>query len=593
MRKPGFLFFIIPYIFLLASCREVQRPSQLKIKIIETSDVHGAILPYDLVEDKPTNHSLAQVYSYVKKERTDKNQLVLFLDNGDILQGDPMVYYYNFVKTDGKHILSEVMNFMAYDAATIGNHDIEPGHPVYDKIRDEFNFPWLAANAFDVKSERPYFKPYMIIEKQGVKIAVLGLITPAIPNWLPESIWQGMDFKDMIESAKYWTDEIRRNEKPDLLIGLFHAGVEYDYNNQSAETPKNENASKLIAEQVPGFDVVFVGHDHHGWNEKLTNWAGNEVMILGPTSRAKDVAVATINLELSKATNHYHKKISGEIVTMDGYEPDPQFLAIFNPKLDEVKNYVSRPLGTIASTISSQDAFFGDAAYTELIHRAQLDLTGADISFTAPLSYNKEIEKGEICVRDLFKMYRFENLLYTMKLGGQEIKDYLEYSCNLWFETMTSDDDHLLKLEKDETGALKMKDGKARLKNAYYNFDSAEGILYAVDLTKTFGERISITSFQDGSLFDLNKTYKVAVNSYRGNGGGGHLTTGARIRQELLADRILANTDYDLRYHLMEWIEKEELIQPVVTNNWKILPESWVKLSGSRDRELLFGVSVN
>ncbi|MCF8365167.1 MAG: bifunctional metallophosphatase/5'-nucleotidase [Bacteroidales bacterium] len=589
MHLKSLIVILISGILFFNSCNQVERPEKLTIKIIQTSDVHGAVFPYDFLEDKPSNNSLAQVHTFVKQEKAKVDQEVIFLDNGDILQGDPAVYFYNFVKTDGNHLLSEVMNFMNYDAATIGNHDIEPGHPVYDKIREAFNFPWLAANAREVSSGKPYFKPYTIIEKQGVKIAVLGLITPAIPQWLPESIWEGITFEDMIESAKYWTEEIRRNEKPDLLIGLFHAGNDFSYNNQNAETRNNENASKLVAEQIPGFDVVFVGHDHHGWNEKVSNWAGNEVQILGPTSRARNVAVAKIELTLNHHTNHYEKNISGELVNMEDFAPDPEFIDKFSNHFDEIKAYVSRPLGTIASSISSSDAFFGDAQFTDLIHRAQMDLTGAEISFTAPLSFNKEIAEGEIYVRDLFKIYRYENLMYTMKLGGKEILDYLEYSCGLWFGQMDDVDDHLINFKEDNQGKVIVDNGSAKLRNAYYNFDNAEGILYTVDVSKPVGSRITIISMTDGSLFDLNKTYNVAVNSYRGNGGGGHLTAGAKIRPELLSDRIISNSEKDFRFYLMEWIEKQDNVESSVNNNWKIIPESWAKSAIPRDRKLLFG----
>ena len=123
----------------------------INIKIIETSDVHGAIMPYDLLSDTTTNSSLAQVHSYAVAERYQPNQEVILLDNGDILQGDPLVYFYNYEDTVDTHIYAEAMNFMSYDAATIGNHDIETGHSVYDRFRKEISFPWLAANAIDIK----------------------------------------------------------------------------------------------------------------------------------------------------------------------------------------------------------------------------------------------------------------------------------------------------------------------------------------------------------------------------------------------------------------------------------------------------------
>ncbi|NLO51418.1 MAG: bifunctional metallophosphatase/5'-nucleotidase [Bacteroidales bacterium] len=591
MKNPYFLFsvfllFATPF---LLSCSSEERPQQLQIKIIETSDVHGAIMPYDLVEDKATKSSLAQVHTYVEQERANKDQVVILLDNGDILQGDPMVYFYNYERTDTVHLVASVMNYMRYDAATVGNHDIEAGHPVYDRLRDAFRFPWLAANAINTKSRKPYFKPYTMLEFQGVKVAVLGMITPAIPKWLPPDIWSGMEFQDMIESAKYWVEEIKSTEKPDLLIGLFHAGVDYTYGQQQAETPMNENASRLVAEQVPGFDIVFVGHDHEGWNEQIDNWAGHKVLLLGTTSRAHDVAVASIRLQLNNTTGHYKKNITGEIVEMIDFAPDSAFIRKFSPALLQVQEYVSEPLGTIGHTISSRESFFGDAAFTDMIHQAQLEQGDATISFTAPLSMDRQLDAGPLFVRDLFKMYRFENLLYTMKLGGQEIKDYLEYSAGLWVATMTAPDDHLLLFATDSTGTIIRRNGKARLEKPFYNLDDAEGISYTVDVRRPAGTRVDIISLADGTPFDFNKTYRVAVNSYRGNGGGGHLTTGARIPQELLQDRILQSTEKDFRFYLMQWIRENKTIAPQVTNNWKIVPEKWVENAKKTDRKLLFG----
>ena len=164
-------------------------------------------------------------------------------------------------------------------------------------LTNELNFPWLAANAINTETGETYFPPYSIINKEGVKIAVLGMITPGIPNWLPKNIWSGIEFEDKILTAKKWVPIIKEKENPDLLIGLFHAGVDYSYDNQTADSPRNENASQLIAEQVPGFDVVFVGHDHHEWNFKVADANGDSVLILGPASRANSITVANINLD--------------------------------------------------------------------------------------------------------------------------------------------------------------------------------------------------------------------------------------------------------------------------------------------------------
>lgn len=563
----------------------------INVKIVETSDVHGAIFPYDLKENRETNSSLARIMTYLKEQRADSNQVVFLLDNGDIIQGDPVVYYYSFEKTDTVHLFANVMNYMKYDAGTVGNHDIETGHNVYDKFNKEINFPWLAANAINTTTNELYFKPYTTIERDGVKIAVLGLITPAIPQWLPEKIWSGMRFDDMIETAQKWVKKIRETEQPDLMIGLFHAGVDYTYNDENENTYKNENASRLVAEKVEGLDVVFVGHDHAGWNFTTKNSAGKDVLILGTTSGARNVAVATLILSYDQALKFYDKKnITGELVDMKNYAPDPEFMKRYAKNLEEVKNYVSRPVGEFTETISSRNAMFGPSKFVDLIHTIQLDLTNADISFSAPLSFNAKIDKGYVFVKDMFDLYRYENLLYTMELSGQEIKDYLEYSYGNWFNQMRDQNDHLLKFKLDESGNIKYSERSKspELEERYYNYESAAGIDYVVDVTKPIGERVIIQKLSNGNSFDLNTKYKVAVNSYRGNGGGGHLTRGAKIPQEELSKRVINSTEKDLRYYLMKWIEKEKTVTPKLLGNWKVVPENFWQAGKEKDYQLLF-----
>ena len=566
-------------------------PQTITVKIIETSDVHGAIFPYDLKENKETNSSLARVTTYLKEQCADTNQIVFLLDNGDILQGDPVVYYYNFEKTDTIHLYADVMNYMKYDAGTVGNHDIETGHDVYDKFNTEINFPWLAANAINTTINESYFKPYTTIERGGVKIAVLGLITPAIPQWLPEKIWAGMRFDDMVETAQKWVKKIRETEQPDLMIGLFHAGVDYTYNDQNENTYKNENAAKLVAKKVDGLDVVFVGHDHAGWNTKTKSPSGKDVLILGTTAGARNIAVANYVLKYDKACMIYDKKeITGELVDMKNYAPDVEFMNRYKNNFEEAKNYVSRPVGEFSETISSRDAMFGPSKFVDLIHTIQLDLTDADVSFSAPLSFNAKIDKGTVYVKDMFDLYRYENLLYTMELTGQEIKDYLEFSYGNWFNQMKDENDHLLKFKLDESGNIKYSERtkSPELEERYYNFESAAGIDYVVDVTKPIGEKITIKNFSNGNPFDLNTKYKVAVNSYRGNGGGGHLTRGAKIPQEDLSNRVINSTEKDLRFYLMKWIEKEKLVTPKLMGNWKVVPENYWQAGKLKDYQLLF-----
>jgi 2',3'-cyclic-nucleotide 2'-phosphodiesterase/3'-nucleotidase len=232
---------------------------------------------------------------------------------------------------------------------------------------------------------------------------------------------------------------------------------------------------------------------------------------------------------------------------------------------------------------------FGDSPFVDLIQKIQLELTKADVSFAAPLSFNAEIRRGSVHVRDMFSLYKYENLLYTMELTGQEIKNYLEYSYGHWFNQMKNENDHLLNFKTDDNGNIVEQNGHPMLESQYYNFSSAAGINYTVDVTKPEGQRITITSMSDGKPFDLSKKYNVAINSYRGNGGGGLLTKGAGIPKEKLADRVITSTPKDLRYYLMKWIQKQKHVKPETINNWKVTPEYYWERGKERDYKLLYG----
>lgn len=576
-------------VLLISSCN-TPKHHEVVLTILETSDVHGAIFPYDFIRSQPMNHSLAQVQSYISMLKSEPGYEVILLDNGDILQGQPTVYYSNYEETDLPHICSEVMNYMEYDAATIGNHDIEAGHQVYDKVVEEFNFPWLAANAMDAKTGKPYFKPYTIIKRKGVKIAVLGLITPGIPKWLPENLWEGIIFNDMVETAREWVPKIMETEKPDLMVGLFHAGHNAGYDGGSDTSYLNDNASLLVVKEVPGFDIVFIGHDHDEYNGFVKNKIGDEVLVLDPSSSARLIAQATVKMTWNKELASYSKEIFGELIESSKFQVDSNFQKEFMDQYNIIESYVSREVGILEKALHSSDALFRDNDFMELIHQVQLEVSGATVSFAAPLSMNAIIDSGNVYVRDMFHLYRFENFLYTIDLSGKEIHDYLEYSYNLWFNTMQSASDHLLSFVTGDDGQpIRFeKNLTYRLANTYYSFDSAEGINYIVDVSRPYGKRIKILSMADSSKFDLEARYKVALNSYRGNGGGGHLTEGAGIPASELPQRILSSTSKDLRYYMMRWIEKKTIICPSANYNWKTVPEDWWIEAAKRDRELLF-----
>jgi len=566
-----------------------QQSKTVRLKVIETSDVHGHFFPYDFMEKRPIKGTLARASTYINKERAKYGDNLLLIDNGDILQGQPCVYWTNFVMPENENLAASVINYMRYDAETVGNHDIEPGHKVYDKWIREVRCPLLGANivkeeyknvAANPKHIYDGLKPYSVHYKDGVKIVILGLLTPAIPNWLNKSVWKGMEFEEMVSCARKWVKFIQDYERPDLLFGLFHSGL-----NGAIKTDEyEENATESVAKEVPGFDIIFFGHDHMIHNQWITNKDGQQVLCIDPSCYVRNIAEAEITLTYEKG--HLTKKdIQGKIVSMDNEEIDEQMIRHFQSDIDQVKRYVNQKIGTFDQPIYTRESFFGNSAFTDLIHNLQLKISNADISFNAPLAFNTVIKAGEVTQADMFKLYRFENLLFVLKMTGEEIRKHLEYSYDMWTNTMTSPEDHLLLLN-DYTV-----DDQQRTGFQYYtfNFDSAAGIDYEVDVTKPNGEKVKILQMSNGEPFDEKKWYKVVMNSYRANGGGELLTLGAGIPHDSLESRVLFHTELDQRHYLTEEIRKMQSVNPQPNHNWRFIPEEWTKPAAERDRKKLFG----
>jgi len=257
----------------------------------------------------------------------------------------------------------------------------------------------------------------------------------------------------------------------------------------------------------------------------------------------------------------------------------------FKDDITEVKSFTEQVIGRFETDIYSRDCFFGSAPFTDIIHDQQMEMTDADVSFTAPLSFNATLKKGDIRVGDMFNLYKFENRIYMLRMTGEEIRKHLEMSYDLWVNTMTSPDDHIMMIDTRTVNDNQ----RTGFKNMTFNFDSAVGIDYEVDVTKPDGEKVNIIRMSNGEKFEKDKWYKVVMNSYRGNGGGELLTKGVGLSKEEIERRIIWKSERDQRYYLIERIKREKTITPTAHNNWRFVPEDWAKPAIERDKKILFG----
>ncbi len=516
------LTFMIVLAAILASCSQ----KETSITILETTDIHGHY-------DEFANDALI-----IKQMKSELGDRLILLDNGDYLQGTVFQYCSNH---DPEHpnLVSEVLNFFPYDVVGVGNHDIEAGREVFDKLYSEAKMPVVCANVIDETTGEPYFTPYIILKRNNFKIALLGLLTPYVITWVPDRLRPGLRFENLEEAAAKWLKIIQEKEHPDLMIGLFHSGYEPQVQNLPTNHPLGrENAVKWVAENVAGFDIIFCGHDHRAKAAKLTNSNGDSVYVLNSGCRAQGLAKAEVTLKKGQKP-----QISVELIPTDGEEKDKAFLAMLQPYLDRAETYQKGTVAELPVTIHSDDAFNGPSLWVDEIHRCQLETVEAegfhaDISMAAPLSIGKTIKAGMLKVADFFTWYPFENSLTVMTLTGKEVKDYLEYAYEM--------------------------------KNPIYNFDSGAGLLYEVVEKNPMGERINILSMADGTPFDMGKTYNVVMNSYRSMGGGNHLMNGLGWAQEEIKDHVVWQSDRDLRSLFIDWAAKKGVLNTEPLNCWKI-----------------------
>ncbi|MFA6770694.1 MAG: 5'-nucleotidase C-terminal domain-containing protein [Bacteroidales bacterium] len=566
------------FLSLLFSCNKNSlKDGVYHFHIFATNDVHGRFFDSLYVvsqESQVHDYSLASVAGYMKYVRdTLPEHSIILLDLGDHLQGDNAAFYYNFIDTVSEHLFSRVANYLNYDAVVVGNHDIEPGHQVYDKVVVELNMPYLAANALDNKTEKPYFKPYTILNKNGIKVAIIGMTNPNITNWLSPHLWDGIEFEEIAPSLEHWIQYVREKEKPHFVVVAMHAGLGKE------DIDSKENPARFIAKHIKGIDIVFAAHDHKTTVEKLYN-GEKDIWLLEGGSRASTLSKANIELTIENgmvvSTN-----VTGEGISMSGVEPDSSYINFFREDFLKVQRFTNQAVGTLNNDITTRDAYFGSSAYIDMIHSLQLKASGAQISFAAPLSFDTNKEKGMLNYQDLLNLYPYENQLYIIEMSGLEIKNYLEYSYSKWVNPNPLQSGHLLQINMDGTGE------RSRFNSVYFNFDSAAGIVYEVDITKGDGERVNILSLANRATFNLESKYSVALTSYRASGGGELLQLGAGIPKEEMPSRQIARLA-DIRELLYNQIQEDGFIEAKKLNHWKFVPENLAIKLAAKDYKLLF-----
>lgn len=572
-RYYSFLIYLVAITISLMSF-SCSKTETIKIRLINTTDVHGNIFPYDDIKNVEGTGGYSRLATFLKEARMADSSLIL-VDNGDLLQGEPITYYSNYIDTLGQNAVSKAMNLLGYDVAVMGNHDIEPGRKILDKFKNELNFPLLAGNVFDINTGERAFDAYKIIDRKGVKIAIIGCITPAIPQWVPKDKWEGLRFEDIKTSLEKIIEEVKTKEKAELVVVALHSGWE------NKNIDYIEDAGKQVAEQVDGIDLLLLGHDHQKRQELVERKDGSTLLVMNSSNHLDFVSDIEIEVE-KKGDKIISKKVNGNFVDLNKFAPDEEFISNFLNEREALKSFLDRKVAALRNPIKAEESLFDASSYMTLLHEMQLFTSNAEISFAAPLSINSIVEAGDITMRELFRFTPFRNHLYVMSLTGKQIQGYLEYSYRSWAKTMKDENDNLL-IYKDGV----KKDDKYKTKTPTFNFSSAYGIDYTVNVSKSPVE-VYISQMSNGTPFDMDKTYKVVMTSYRAGGAGGLLTEGAGIPKEELESRVIEILPNDQLYNIMKYLEIKGVIEGNTVNNWKFIPEKWAKMGAEKDKEFMF-----
>lgn len=524
--------------------------SEKTITILGTSDMHGRIYPweYATASEKPET-GFAKIQTLVKQEKAVNPNSVL-IDIGDTTQ-DNMSELFN-----GRdlHPMVEVMNHMGYDTWTLGNHEFNFGMEFLNKNIAGFKGKVLAANIYKADGTR-FVNPYEIIEKDGVKIAIVGLITPHIPRWeasTPDH-FAGLTFTDPVEEAKKVVKELEG--KYDVLVGAFHLGdtTEYDAT----------DGAMLIAEACPEFEVIFCGHKHAKFDNIVST---NGVKLIETGSYGAALGKADIKLEKSgnswtvkevTTKNLGTKEVAADKELLDKFAYVDQ---VSKAEADKVVGEVTEDFIKNVDYITGEDkvttmptAQLQDTAVVDLINEVQMFYTGAEISSAALFKNDSNLKKGSFQKKNVAFIYMYDNTLMGVNITGANLKAYMEWSAS-YYNTF-KDGDLTVSFNPNVRG---------------YNYDVFSGVTYKVDISKPAGSRIVDLMFK-GQPIEDGKTYKLAVNNYR---FGTLLSNGWIKAEDKYYDSYAIYQDAGrVRDLIVKYVQENKggKLSPTVDNNWSLI----------------------
>lgn len=533
---------------------------RVTVSLLATTDLHGNIYPVDYYAAASMPRGLAKIATLIGQARAG-NPNSMLIDCGDTIEGTPLEYVYQtYVRTGrlplglrfaGAPLAADpmmlAMNALGYDAMVLGNHEFNYGLKSLRKARADARFPWLAANV-EVPAGGPDkpFAPYIVKSVAGVKIAVIGLTTPKIPTWEKPENLGGYRFDSPGEVLAKEVAELRSREKPDIVVAAVHAGLDRDLKTGEIRREASwENPVSELAAGVPGLDAIVFGHTH----QEVAGARVGGVLLMQPKNWG--ISLGRIDFALERAPGGRWMLVSKQsrlIPVTRETAADNRIMEIARPYHEMAERYLDAPVAESPADVDSRLGRVEDIALLDAVHIVQLYYAKADVSFASLFNPRVRVPKGPVTVRQIAALYLYDNELYAVEGNGRMVKDALENAARYFISCQ---------------GASCLQPPLTNPRVIGYNFDTAEGVEYEIDLTRAEGDRIRNLRWHGRPLLPEQKL-RIAVNNYRAGGSGGYtMFTGAKT---------IWQSSEDIRTLMIQYYTEHRQLPAKADGNWRVIP---------------------
>lgn len=528
------------------------------LTVFSTSDVHGSVMGWNYFTAKPADVGLAKISTIVNEARAQKGKddAILCIDGGDILQGTPLDTYMVQHPSEwkaGQHPMFAAFNKIGYDAIELGNHEFNFGLDYLKKAIGK-NKNVLGANVIDDKTGKTWsaVRPYIIktvkIDGEKVKVGIVGTDTPAIPNFEDPSHFAGLHFESQVPVMQKYVKELKE-KGADIIIGVTHSGVPRGDRNAS------ENQVIAIAEACPDLDLLICAHNHVVIDNKsgITGPDGtvypdsvvNDVPVVESGKDGKFVGKS--NLTLHKVDGKWKvEKVTTQAISVKGVADDPAIVEQVKPWHEKTLHHLQTVIGQASDEFSGAESNHQDSAIVDLVNEVQRHYAGTQLSASAAFNTSQNIDKGAITLQEMSGLYIYENYLYGIRINGAELRKYMEHAASFYGTTPD------------------------------YNYDMIQGVDYTIDLNQPVGHRITKLQYQGRDVKDTD-TFTMAINDYRMNGGSGYMAamgyTDGRKPEVVFDSMRKYGDDGQMRALMIQYVKDKGTITPTCDHNWSVIPK--------------------